>query len=366
MSLYLKLLCLTLILCQPIKAVFTYGNHLSKGKQNIYFFHDIHESYEKAPEQQISVVSFAKQINAKLFTEEMTDTQTLQKYIKDKHLLAQIGLDCAAHLENPESKLFPLRGLALFGRSQGVDAQNLDYRQWVDAFRSGKAITGKVAMQVLDQIIAEIKHYDDGPILNEYYKESVALVTGDIFKPLWDFLRAHEETVAQLAQTEEFKAIIKKIDSDPRKQELQYSNYWVAYDSILFDCLLLHRLVQESHKDIIVCAGGYHCRKAAELLEQCGFVKIYGCGQEGLYPTPMNMQGFVQKTLRQKYTQCITVAERETILEQETAAVIESNKKILALPKPMMACHFIGMMSLLYVGLALAAMVLFSILAISL
>src|SRR5690606_11018497 len=132
----------------PLQAVFNYARHLNNGKQHIYFFNDIHEAYDKAPNQQIDIVSFAKQLHALGLTEEMTNTDTLQRYIDDVQLLAQINHDCMEHLKKEESHQFPLRGLAMLARSQGVDAVNIDYRQWVDAWRSGRSITGRIAMQV--------------------------------------------------------------------------------------------------------------------------------------------------------------------------------------------------------------------------
>ncbi len=327
------LLCLPLLLCQPVKAVFTYASKLSNGKQNIYFFNDIHEAYDKAPEQQIQLVSFAKRLNATLLTEEMTDMNTLRRYIHDDGLLASIQVDCMNHLAKEESDLFPLRGLSLFARSMGVNATNIDYRQWVDAFRTGRSITGKMAMHVLDTVIEEIKAYDDNPVFNAYYDKTIDMVT-TVFKPLWDYLRVYDIPVADLAKTEEFKRIITEIHNDPRKKELGYSDYWIAYDADIFDCILLHKLAQSTQEHIIVCAGAFHCNLASDLLEQVGFTKPkeHECGQRALGTHPMHMPTFVDRILQNRMLLCIDQVERKEIINQALHAAIDESTKILEAP----------------------------------
>lgn len=305
----------------PLQAVFNYASHITNGKQHIYFFNDIHEAYDKAPNQQIDLISFAKQLDAKMLTEEMTNTDTLQNYIADMELLGQINRDCMEHLKKEESERFPLRGLAMLARSQGVDAVNIDYRQWVDAWRSGRSITGRVAMQVLDAVINEIKQYNDNPIFNAYYQKTVAMIT-DVFKPLWDYLRTSDEPVCNLIISDQGKSIIAAIDADPRKKELKYSDYWIAYDSALFDCLLLHRLAQLADEHIIVCAGGFHCNLATELLEQSGFKKEYACGSPDLNPTAIPMQGFARHVAGQ-YDACLTEQGRILCFKEQIQTIIE-------------------------------------------
>ena len=325
------LLCLPLILCQPVKAVFTYASHLSNGKQNIYFFNDIHEAYDKAPDQQIQLVSFAKRLNATLLTEEMTDMNTLRRYIHDEELLANIQVDCMNHLAKEESDRFPLRGLALFARSMGVDAANIDYRQWVDAFRTGRSITGKTAMHVLDVVIEEIKAYDDNPVFNAYYDKTIDMVT-TVFKPLWDYLRVHDIPVADLSKTEEFKRIITEIHNDPRKKELNYSDYWIAYDADIFDCILLHKLVQSTQEHIIVCAGAFHCNLASDLLKEIGFTQEYYCGQRALGTTPVHIEGFTQRVLHDKVLLCIDQVERKQVIEQALQKAVDESNRVLRAP----------------------------------
>lgn len=316
----LRIIIAAMAIFSPLQAVFNYASHITNGKQHVYFFNDIHEVYDKAPDQQIDVVSFAKQLKAKMFTEEMTNTDTLQKYISDSQLLAQINYDCMELLQKEESNKFPLRGLAMLARSQGVDAINIDYRNWVDAWRSGKSITGRVAMQVLDAVINEIKQYDDGPIFNAYYCKAVAMIT-DVFKPLWNYLRDSDELVCNLIASDKGKAIIVAIDTDPRKKELKYSDYWIAYDNTLFDCLLLHRLAQSSDEHIIVCAGGFHCNLAIELLEQNGFNKKYACGNPDLNPTAISLQGFA-RTVSGVYDACLTEQKRILCMQEQIQNIV--------------------------------------------
>lgn len=318
----------------PLQAVFNYASHITNGKQHIYFFNDIHEAYDKAPNQQIGLISFAKQLDAQVLTEEMTNTDTLQKYVHDVELLAQINVNCMELLQKEESDQFPLRGLAMLARCQGVDAVNIDYRNWVDAWRSGRSITGRVAMQVLDDVINEIKLYDDDAVFNAYYQKTVAMMT-DVFKPLWNYLRKSDKPVCDLIACDEGKAIIEAIDADPRKKELKYSDYWIAYDSALFDCLLLHRLAQMSDEHIIVCAGGFHCNLATELLEQCGFKKVYACGSPDLNPTAISMQGFAGQVLAGPCDVCLTERERSLCMQEQIQAVIKRPTKVgIAVPLP--------------------------------
>ncbi len=325
------LLFLPLVFCQPVKAVFTYASHLSNGKQNIYFFNDIHESYDKASDQQIQLVSFAKKLNASLFTEEMTDMNNLKNYIHDEKLLANIQVDCMNHLAKEESDLFPLRGLSLFARSMGVDAANIDYRQWVDAFRTGRSITGKTAMHVLDTVIEEIRAYDDNPVFNAYYDKTIDMVTA-VFKPLWDCLRVHDIPVADLAKTEEFKRITTAIQSIKIDGKQRYNDYWIVYDSSIFDCLLLHKLAQSTQEHIIVCAGAFHCNLASDLLKEVGFTQEYYCGQRALGTNPVHIEGFTQRVLQGRAPVCIDQVERKQVIEQILRATIDDSNRVRQAP----------------------------------
>lgn len=302
---------------QPLKAVFTYANHLTDDKQHIYFFNDIHDACDKASDQQIHIISFAKQLNAVMLTEEMTNTDTLKRYLHDADMLNQVHEDCLLHLAKEESEQFPLRGLALCARSMGVDAKNIDYRQWVDAFRTGRAITGRAAMQVLDRVIADIKSYNDNAVFNGYYASTVAMVTNS-FKPFWDYLRQHNGPVRELTKADEFKKITTdmqqlKLDADQR-----YNDYWITYDSSLFNCLLLHELAQQKQTHIIVCAGAFHCNLASDMLEKIGFhtVPSHACGQRDLGTTPMNMKAFMHRVLQDRLPLCLNASERKEIINQ--------------------------------------------------
>ncbi len=325
------LLFLPLVLCQPVKAVFTYASHLTNGKQNIYFFNDIHEAYDKAPEQQIQLVSFAKKLNATLLTEEMTDMHNLRNYIRDEELLAKVQIDCMNHLAKEESEQFPLRGLSLFARSMGVDAANIDYRQWVDAFRTGRAITGKTAMYLLDTVIEEVRAYNDNPVFNAYYAKTINTVT-TVFKPLWDYLRVHDIPVADLAKTAEFKSIVTEIHNDPRKKELGYSDYWIAYDADIFDCILLHRLAQCKQEHIIVCAGAFHNNLASDLLKQIGYDQGYRSGQRALGTNPVHIEGFTRRILQGGAPLCTDRMKRKQIIEQALQAAINESNNVLQSP----------------------------------
>ncbi len=335
-----RLLFLFLLFAQPVKAVFTCATHMSNGQQNIYFFNDIHEAYEKAPEQQIAIVNLAKELNAKLFTEEMVDTSTLRNYVHNDRFMAQIELDCMEHLKKEESSRFPLRGLALFARTAGVDARNIDYRQWVDAFRSGRSITGKMAMHMLDSVIADIRSYDDNDLFNEYYRESTDMVT-QVFKPLWDYLRAHDEFVADLVRTDEFKEIVAAINADPRKKEFKYSDYWIAFDSRIFDCLLLHTLAQEQDEHVIVCVGAFHANHAMELLAQLGYKKICSLGQIDYNAVAVSVDGFVHKLLMRKLDINIDREERMAIMARAIEDVISKNNLLLKVSSLITALLFI-------------------------
>ncbi len=325
------LLCFPLILCQPVKALFTYASHLSNGKQNIYFFNDIHEAYDKAPDQQIQLVSFAKRLNATLLTEEMTDMNTLRRYIHDDGLLASIQVDCMNHLAKEESDRFPLRGLSLFARSMGVDATNIDYRQWVDAFRTGRSITGKIAMHLLDTVIEEIRAYDDNPVFNAYYDKTINMVT-TVFKPLWDYLRVHDIPVADLAKTEEFKRITTDIQNIKMDAKQRYNDYWIVYDSSIFDCLLLHKLAQHQQGHVIVCAGAFHCDLASDLLKEVGFDQGYYCGQRELGTNPVHIEGFTKRILKDKMPLCANKLERKQVIEQALQTAIDESSRVLQAP----------------------------------
>lgn len=345
----LRLLFLSLLFIQPVKAVFTCATHISNEKQNIYFFNDIHEAYEQAPEQQLAVVSLAKELNAKLLTEEMVDTSTLRDYVHDERLIAQIELDCMEHLKKEESLQFPLRGLALLARTAGVDACNIDYRQWVDAFRSGRSITGKMAMSMLDNVIADIRSYDDNDLFNAYYKESTDMVT-EVFKPLWDYLRAHDELVADLVRTDEFKEIVAAINADPRKKEFKYSDYWIAFDSRIFDCLLLHTLAQQKDEHVIVCVGAFHANHAMELLAQLGYKNICSLGQIDYNAVAVSIDGFVHKLLMRKLDVSIDREERKAMITGAIEDVINKNNLLLKAPS------WITAVSLILVFLAIVAL----------
>lgn len=319
-----RILLLLSMFCFPIKAVFVDFNYLYDGNQHIYFFEDLHKPSDIAQDQQITIVSLAKELSATLLTEEMVDIGTLKNYVTDEKFCAQIELDCMDLLQKEESSQFSLRGLALFARSIGVDASNIDYRLWADPFRCGRSITGCMAVQILIKVLKEIISYDDNPLFNAYYKKSVEMVKGE-FGSFWLYLGKWNEPVSKICCAPEFHEIVTSL-YNPTKNE--YSEFWAMYDSCLFNCLLLHSLAQCKNKHIIISAGEHHCRQLKNVLINSGFKALHSIDKEN-GQTPIEIKKLIDHDLGKQVDNCVDICERKNMITDQIAAIITKNRMIL-------------------------------------
>lgn len=319
-----KVFLLLSIVCLPIRAVLVDFNHMYDDKKYVYFFEDLHKHSDIAQNQQIAVVSLAKELGATLLTEEMVDIGALRNYVTDEKLLAQIEIDCMDLLKKEESSQFSLRGLAMFARSMGVDACNIDYRQWADPFRSGRSITGRIAIQVICKVLKEIASYNDNPVFNDYYKKSYDMVRGD-FGSFWLYLCQWDEPVSKVCCAPEFQQIISSL-YNPAHNE--YSEFWAMYDSCLFNCLMLHKVAQCNNKHIIICAGEHHCRQLKKLLFNCGYEALRAIDREN-DQTPLDIKSAVSSDLHRQIANCVDTSERKKIIADEIELIINKNRALL-------------------------------------
>jgi hypothetical protein len=319
-----KKLLLLILFFLPARAVFVGFDYLSNGKQHIYFFEDVHKPSPVSQKQQIEVASLAKELGATLLTEEMVDIGTLRNYVTDEKLLAQIELDCMDLLKSEESSQFSLRGLALFARSLGCDAFNVDYRQWADPFRCGRSITGFMAVQVLGKVLKEIASYDDNAIFNDYYKKSYDMVTGE-FGSFWLYLCKWNVPISKICCAPEFYEIVASL-YNPAQNE--YSEFWAMYDSCIFNCLLLHKLAQSTNEHIIICAGEHHSQQLKKILISCGYGSLHAIDQLN-DQSPIEVKKLIEWNVNRRIADCVNMAERKKIIAAQIELIINKNRMLL-------------------------------------
>lgn len=161
--------------------------------------------------------------------------------------------------------------LADKARSMGIAVENVEYRYCRVAgigpllnnlkasphsFRSSVTIKGSsLYKEVMDEI-EKIKKYDDGKLLNNYYKRGAMAVHAALLKTGFN----NKASVADHC---------KQLQSKQYRQELERL---CIFDSALIDMNIMHAIAKYSQEQLIlVIAGGSHIEQVSSMLERMGY-----------------------------------------------------------------------------------------------
>lgn len=207
----------------------------------------------------------------------------------------------------------PLQYLSLLCQAQNVPVTNVEFRFPLGASIADYPVPANKVFQVINNVIKTISAFDDGPILNEFYKQTVQDYEASYkqFQETFDTIFHSDESLFNalnklpiatikeiilhssmgdknftrqfnINNEEEVNALIQKI-----KESSELDNPWVgkAMKLILFmkmlsyygliDCLLAHHIYISDHKvPTIVYAGAAHIVPVEQLLEKLGYSRV--------------------------------------------------------------------------------------------
>ena len=161
--------------------------------------------------------------------------------------------------------------LADKARSMGIGVDNIEYRYCRVAgigpllnnlkasphsFRSTVTIKGSCLHKEVADEIEKIKKYDDGKILNGYYKRATKVAHDALIKVGFN----NQKTVADYCKT---------LQAKQYRQELEKL---CIFDSALIDMNIMHAIAKYPKEQLIfVIAGGSHIDQVMSMLQQMGY-----------------------------------------------------------------------------------------------
>ena len=169
-----------------------------------------------------------------------------------------------------------LGGLAEKAREQGVTVDNLEYRYCrvsslgpvlnnltsePKSFPSVAQTSVTALAKEIDQVVKEIESYDDGAVLDDYYRKDIVNVMTELNK-----LGLAEAGSASIADY--------LVENSNDKNRLDVLKHLLTFDSILFDAKLAHAIVNADQKNIIAFAGGSHIGRVATMLIKDGYEQL--------------------------------------------------------------------------------------------
>src|SRR5579885_1096370 len=177
-----------------------------------------------------------------------------------------------------------LSGLAQFCKNNGLDVDNVEYRfcrvvalgPVMDQVHNNEQLCNdklpstcntQISMlhQEVDALITEIRSFDDGQPLNNYYAQCTKSVEN----------RCNEIHITKQSQMSAADYIASHTTDLQRIGQL---NYLLTFDSGLVEAHLIHKIVTaKDKKTVIAFAGGTHIAAVSSLLATIGYETVYEC-----------------------------------------------------------------------------------------
>ncbi len=165
-----------------------------------------------------------------------------------------------------------LGGITEKCRNMGLDADNFEYRYarvcsigpvLKDVTKDPKAYPSVVGISVGD-VVKEIKDesqkivkFDDGRVLNDWYRASVEQVDKKIVAY---GLTDHKMSMADyLASKQNNPTLLEKL---------------LTFDRALLDAHIVHSVVNTNKENICLLAGGSHIERVSQMLEKVGYKRV--------------------------------------------------------------------------------------------
>ena len=185
--------------------------------------------------------------------------------------------------------------LANKARALGITVDNVEYRYCrvagigpllnnlkahpCDIRSSATIVLGALYKEVLDEI-EKIKKYDDGKLLNSFYKRAIASVHAALAKMNFN----HKCTVADYCT---------QLSQKQYRQELEKL---CIFDSALIDMNIIHSIATSDAAVVFVCAGGSHVEQVHSMLQKVGHKSLLKTSvvttptvKSETYPEPIDM-----------------------------------------------------------------------------
>jgi hypothetical protein len=163
--------------------------------------------------------------------------------------------------------------LANKARALGIAVDNVEYRYCRvagigpllnnlkahphDVRSSATIVLGALYKEVLDEI-EKIKKYNDGKVLNNFYKRAIASVHAALLKTGFNNTITVAQYCAQL----------------PHKQYRQELEKLCIFDSALIDMNIMHSIARSDTEIIFVVAGGSHIEQVHAMLQKMGHTSL--------------------------------------------------------------------------------------------
>lgn len=262
---------LSLILISSSLQAYTYRADVfeNQGKK-IYLLSDFHEHTKNTKKQVIDSINAAKSLDASIVVENYD-----HDFIKSNNIDENDIKSCYLGLLSYECK------------SANIQSFNVDFRGNLGLFLSENEVKLETLLNDYKQALEKTSSYNDGPVLNKFYKETYQSVTNNI-----NNLGQHKK--CNYKDCCKDKLFLKK--AKKYSESIKADSKQLAFDCILYmawgllEARILHEIYTSEKQNIFVCVGGYHNATLEPILtKQLGYKKIYSYGDSHESENPKNI-----------------------------------------------------------------------------
>jgi len=133
------------------------------------------------------------------------------------------------------------------------------------SFPSSSSIKICCLKNEIAKLLLDINKYNDGDILNKWYKQRIA----SVFKCMKVFKFSKYKQLSVEDYVNQYTNHINKA------KRLNFIKKMLVFDSSLIDIQIVHEMVKSPHRKKVVLAGGSHIRSVAKMLEKIGYTLDY-------------------------------------------------------------------------------------------
>ncbi len=307
----------------------------SDSKQTISLLGDYHLAENKENQvndtQQDIVIEVAKRLNAALILE---DGKTDIVAFKKDPLHYDRNTYCEFVIDNP-TKTTLLLGFTQRCQEEGITVNNVEFR-FPDLLTSTQLL-----MQKLEQVKQKISSYDDGPVLNSYYRAKLQELYDFVEKPCKKLFAQLKQSGANLTLTEPtiryHHSYNRALDylweqnrlclrDDTKLNKIHY--IITGLEAKLLDLEILHAIAEQKNcPHIIICAGASHLNSIKPALEVLGFTRTHTnnpaeqtCSLNGTYIEPQAIN--VENTLNAFYKNERITSQNQEVPSTDFSSII--------------------------------------------
>jgi hypothetical protein len=162
-------------------------------------------------------------------------------------------------------------------QKKGLEVQNLEYRycrvialgcllknyeKKIPSLWPTRELTVEMLLAEIKNALQDIRSYQDGSLLAEWYKNTYHMVEQSI-----RWYKFEQYATMNLALYIDIQA--------PSWGRQTFLKQLLTFDSSLLDCKLVHATVQSQKQKVIAIAGGTHIQRVVHQLERIGYQTIY-------------------------------------------------------------------------------------------